>query len=66
MFEYIKNTQIISIFYLLNFDLAVLIRKLKDINVIKTNQLNGAWLAILIKCNTKTTLYQNWLRCFNF
>lgn len=58
MFEYIKYTNNKYLLFIKTLILPVLIRKkLKDINVIKTNQLNGAWLAILIKILIRKPLF---------
>lgn len=58
IFEYIKRTDNKYLLFIKTLVLPWLIRKkLKDVSVIKTNQLNGAWLAILIKILIRKPLF---------
>ncbi len=58
MFKYIKHTNNKYFLFLKTLTLPLLIRReLKEVSVVKTNQLNGAWLAILIKIMFRKPLF---------
>ena len=57
IYEYIKKSDKDFKLFLRTLKLPFLIKEeLKDISLIKTNQLNGSWIAILLKLITKKPL----------
>ena len=58
IYDFIKPTNNKCLLFLKTFFVPFLIRKkVSDISIIKTNQLNGSWLAILLKLVTNKPLF---------